>query len=167
MYFLSSLFNVQRKYLFVYGSGNDPLISWRISKDGFTTLSLSFCFRNFSTILIIPTLSSQPKMTIFLLPFVPFLFPLFIVNVTGFWDKKATQWNITWLITSTWRHIFCIFLPSCLMVTSQYHIHSIACALLHRYWYRCANLSEQFVFVSICLQPIRIRCGELHVSVSI
>jgi len=60
----------------------------QMSSYGFTTQTVSFCFRNFSTVLIILTLSSQPKMTIFLLSFVPFPFPLFIVNVTGFWDKK-------------------------------------------------------------------------------
>lgn len=65
----------------------------QMSTDGLTTLTVSFCFRNFSTVLIILTMSSQPKMTIFLLPFVPFLFPLFIVNVTGFWNKKKRLCN--------------------------------------------------------------------------
>jgi len=109
----------------------------QMSTDGFTTLTLSFCFRNFSTILIILTLSSQPKNDDFSASFFHYVSSTLQASEI----KKVMQWNTTWLITSTWRHTFCIFLPSCLMVTSQYHIHSIAYAILHRYWYRCANLS--------------------------
>jgi hypothetical protein len=146
---LLTLFNVQHKYLFFMGLKwpADKLTHFQrrgcvllqITTDGnchsFTTLTVNllvFHLVNWLQFLLWEfrydsnhtyCIFSNQKLRFFL--FLPFFRYLSSALQASEIKKKVMQWNITWLITSTWRHTFCTFLSSCLIVTNQYHIHML------------------------------------------